>query len=70
MLKANALSEVHTQASRSKVDPEEGAAKEVAACKGMQEWGGRELEVVSALAFPCLYKYDGMFFLIFKLLKK
>jgi hypothetical protein len=58
--KANALSEV---------DAEEGAAKEVAS-KMMQGGGGRELEVVSALAFPCLYKYNGMFFLIFKLLKK
>ena len=60
LFKANALSEV---------DAEEAAAKEVAS-KGMQGGGGRELEVVSALACPCLYKYDGMFFLIFKLLKK
>ena len=59
LFKADALSEV---------DAEEGAANKVAS-KGMQGECRRELEVVSALSFPCLYKYDGMFFLIFKLLK-
>ena len=48
---------------------EEGVAEQ-AATKGRRELEGRGLEVVPALAFPCLYKYDGMFFLIFKLRHK